>query len=146
MRWSPVSSASAFATYAMIIRSSRVSFSGFMPDLPQICRKGLEHEAVTSSSWNSGHEFAGRMKSEYSHDAVISMSCVTIMSTFGLTLRRTLYAHLALLMMLTLVVQITLVGDGMCVLPVNTFRPVFGVSTISAWSPWLQYAGSSSLV
>ncbi len=56
-----------------------------MPSRPQICRNGFEHEAVTSDVWNSTHELAGRTKSDSSHDDVISMSWVMIMSTWGLT-------------------------------------------------------------
>src|SRR3989337_2449900 len=103
--------------------SSRVSNMGLMPVLPQIWRKGFEQEAVTSSAWNSGQELAGRMKSEYSQDAVISISWVTIMSTLGLTLKMTPYAHLALLIRLTFVVQMTFVGVGMWLLPVKFRRP-----------------------
>ena len=45
----------------------------------------LEQLAVISRSWNSTQEFAGRPKSEYSTDAVIWVSMVTINSTLGLT-------------------------------------------------------------
>ena len=56
-----------------------------MPPLPQIWRKGFEQDAVTSNCWNSIQELAGSKMSEYSPVAVISMSWLTIMSTFGLT-------------------------------------------------------------
>src|SRR5262245_23500504 len=105
-----------------------------MPPL-QICRNGFEQLAVISKSSNSTHEFAGNPKSEYSTDAVIWVSIVTINSTFGLTFLIIPYAHLALLIRFTFVVKIALVGVGMCDLPVNTFRPSFGVSTMSGRSP-----------
>src|ERR1041384_174335 len=101
----------------------------------QIWRNGLEQLAVISRSSNSTQEFAGNPKSEYSTLAVICVSIVTINSTFGLTFLIMAYAHLALLIRLTLVVKIALVGDGMCVLPVKTFRPSFGVLTMSGRSP-----------
>src|SRR3990172_6847608 len=125
----------------MIVMSSFVSNMGFTPPF-QIWRDGFGHEAVISGCSNSSHEFAGRMKSEYSQVSVISMSCVMIMSIRGRVLNNTPYIHFALLMMLTFVVHITFVGDGMWDLPVKIFRPAFGVSTMSAWSPWSQYAGS----
>src|SRR3972149_5344398 len=65
-------------------------------------------------------------------------------STLGLTCLMTPYAHLALLMMLTLLYHMTLVGVGMWVCPVKTRRPNFGVFTISGTSPRSQKAGSSS--
>jgi len=43
-----------------------------------------------------------------------------------------------LLMMLTLLYHMTLVGVGMCVVPVKTRRPALGVFTISGTSPWSQ--------
>src|SRR5580765_4306977 len=107
----------------------------------QICRNGLEHDAVISRSSNSTHGFAGRPKSEYSTLAVICVSIVTINSTFGFTFLIMPYAHLALLIRFTFVVKIAFVGVGMCDLPVNTLRPSLGVLTISGRSPWFQYAG-----
>ena len=84
--------------------------------------------------------------SAYSIDAVIWMSIATIISTFGFTFLMTPYAHLALLIRLTFVKMIALLGVGMWVSPVKFRRPYFGVLTISARSPWFQYAGSSSFV
>jgi hypothetical protein len=45
---------------------------------------------------------------------------------------------LALLIRFTLVNRIAFVGVGMWVSPVKLRRPNFGVSTMSAWSPWFQ--------
>src|SRR6516225_9760548 len=104
----------------------------------QICRNGLEQLAVISRSSNSTQEFAGSPKSEYSTDAVIWVSMVTINSTLGLTFLIMPYAHFALLIRLTFVVKMALVGDGMWVLPVKHFRPSLGVSTINGRSPWFQ--------
>src|SRR3972149_4852396 len=50
--------------------------------------------------------------SEYSHEAVISMSVDMIISTFGLTFLISSYTHLALLMRFTFVTYISLVGVG----------------------------------
>src|SRR3970040_1303879 len=83
--------------------------------------------------------------SAYSQEAVISMSVDMISSTFGLTFLISSYTHLALLMRFTLVNQMTLVGVGMWVVPVKTFRPYFGVLTMSGLSPLGPAARSSSL-
>src|SRR5512145_3474676 len=95
-------------------RSSRLSNTGGMPPF-QICKNGLEQEAVISSPSNSSQLLAGKARSAYSIDAVIWMSMATIISTFGFTFRITPYAHLALLIRLTFVNRIAFVGVGMCV-------------------------------
>ena len=58
---------------AMMDRSSLLSYSGgiALSSPPQICKNGFWHDAVTSRSSNSIHEFAGSPKSEYSMLAVI---------------------------------------------------------------------------
>src|SRR6266542_3390360 len=144
-RWSPVSFDIAFAIPASIERSSLLSNTGGMPPF-QACRNGFEQLAVTSTSSNSSHELAGSAISAYSIDAVIWMSIETISSILGLTFLIISYAHLALLIRFTLLNINALVGVGMWLPPVKFFRPYFGVLTMSALSPWFQYAGSSSLV
>src|SRR5262245_44715498 len=130
---------------ARMSTSSRLSNTGGMPPF-QIWRNGFEQLPVISFPWNSSHEFAGRATSAYSIEAVICRSIETIISTFGLTFLIIPYVHLALLMRFTLVKRIAFDGVGMWLAPVKTLRPAFGVSTISALSPWFQYAGSSSLL
>ena len=122
---------------ARIARSSLLSNTGGMPPF-QTCRNGFEQLAVTSRSSNSSHELAGSAMSAYSIDAVIWMSIDTIISMFGLTFLIISYAHLALLIRFTLLNINALVGVGMWVAPVKFLRPYFGVSTMSALSPWFQ--------
>ena len=136
-RLSPVTSASAFAMPARIVRSSLLSKTGGMPPF-QICRNGFEQLPVTSRPSNSSQELAGSARSAYSIEAVIWMSMETISSTLGLTFLIISYAHLALLMRFTLLKMSALVGEGMWVSPVKFLRPCFGVSTIKALSPWFQ--------
>jgi hypothetical protein len=112
----------------------------------QICKNGFEQLAVSSRPSNSSQLLAGSAMSAYSIEAVIWMSMAQISSTLGLTFLMTPYAHLALLMRLTLLKMMALVGVGMWVSPVKFRRPNRGVSTMSAASPWFQKAGSSSLV
>src|SRR3970040_1685172 len=116
---------------ARIIRSSRLSKTGGIPPF-QIWMKGWEHDAVTSSPSNSSQLLAGRAMSAYSMEAVIWMSTETIISTLGFTFLMTPYAHLALLIRLTLLKMRALVGVGMWLSPVKVRPPYFGVLTISA--------------
>src|SRR3990170_7882609 len=117
--------------------SSLLSKTGGMPPF-QICRKGFEQLAVTSRPSNSSQLLAGSAMSAYSIEAVIWMSTETIISTLGFTFLMTPYAHLALLIRLTLLKMMALVGVGMWVSPVKFRRPNLGVFTMRARSPWFQ--------
>src|SRR3989304_4219359 len=81
---SPVNSVNLAASPAEIMVSSLVSYKGFIPPF-HICKKGLEQEAVTSRVSNSIQELAGKTTSEYSMEAVISMSDEIINSILGFT-------------------------------------------------------------
>ena len=117
-RPSPVISLIFSATPAMIVASLRELNSGSMPPF-QVWRNGLEQEAVISGRLSSAQLSTGRTMSPNSQEPVHSISLMTIISTLGSTLAAMLYAHLALFSRLTLAVHWSLVGVGMCVLPVN---------------------------